>query len=899
MPSIANITAALILDASKFRGQLEGAEKDILKFNRSLKNVGVSLSAAITLPIAALAKSAVDVGSQFEFVQAKIGGLSGQGRIIEGLSTSAKSLGKDTIYTATQISELQLALVKLGLTEQEINDVQGAVVNFAQALDLDLASAGQSVVELLKKMPDSFDQFSSKTQAATYVTDAMAFAVAKSSLDIDGLTASLNYVGAEANSMGLSFEQTVAILAALANAGYKGSRAGTQLRRILTELSMSGDNATDAFREFVQSGASFQDIVRQVGIRAAGMGAALQDQLPFIEAFEKGMKSSEGYLEGVAGVIEGTMLYSLDRLSSSFDELKITLSEDFAPIIRGIIAFITAMVNAFSALPKPVRVVIVGIAGLLALIGPLTFAIAQYTIVATQAAVASARLAAALTLLNRTSAILAGITLTLTIITALVQAYKNANKEQMEFLDTLKKAEPEQKVQLLRDRIIKLGNDIKNSKEEMDGLVASTSTYTFLRDGVNADSSYNRAKKRVETAMRLRAETANLLKLELELQRVRKAGIEGYLKDNANRARQAAVDGKTYQQLVKEFKDIEKQVASLQAQARKGGDISSILGKIEVLNERKDEVKTILEQLGYAFDDSKKQFIDPWTKALQTASEGLERAKAEFSVTGDELARLQALAAVQKELAIAAELLGKDQTKEGLQAFQDFLNLTGQADAAEQAQQLAGKIKDINDQFARSNELTDFQFLSGIIDENQKLEQQASALEALGMGYLELGDSIAAAAYLIKANDLRGIIKSATEGEDAAKKQNEEFLSFVQSIGNAVGNIFKDLTRGGQTFAETLKTNMVDALTAVLAKLVAIAVMWGIIAVLSGTGGNVGAWAQGIKAAKFGTFALGQLGLGGLKNQPVNVSVDGQISGHTIYLSNKRALSSYDRTYGG
>jgi hypothetical protein len=899
MPSIANITAALILDASRFKAQLEGAEKDILRFNRSLKNVGVSLSAAITLPIAALAKSAVDVGSQFEFVQAKIGGLSGQGRIIEGLSKSAKSLGKDTIYTATQISELQLALVKLGLTEQEINDVQGAVVNFAQALDLDLASAGQSVVELLKKMPDSFDQFSSKTQAATYVTDAMAFAVAKSSLDIDGLTSSLNYVGAEANSMGLSFEQTVAILAALANAGYKGSRAGTQLRRILTELSMSGDNATEAFREFVQSGASFQDIVRQVGIRAAGMGAALQDQLPFIDAFEKGMKSSEGYLEGVAGVIEGTMLYSLDRLSSSFDELKITLSEDFAPIIRGIIAFITAMVNAFSALPKPVRVVIVGIAGLLALIGPLTFAIAQYTIVATQAAVASTRLAAALTLLNRTSAILAGITLALTIISAIVQAYKNANKEQSEFLDALKKAEPEQKLQLLRDRIIKLGNDIKNAKEEMDGLAASTSTYTFLRDGVDANSSYNRLKERIEALGRLRAETANLLKLELELQQVREAGIAGYLKDNANRARQAAVDGKTYQQLVKEFKDIEKQVASLQAQAKKGGDISSILGNIEVLNERKDEVKTILEQLGYVFDDSKKQFIDPWTKALQTASDGLERAKAEFSVTGDELARLQALAAVQKELAIAAELLGKDQTKEGLQAFQDFLNLTGQADAEEKAQQLADKIKDINDQFARSNELTDFQFLSGIIDENQKLEQQASALEALGMGYLELGDSIAAAAYLIKANDLRGIIKSATEGEDAAKKQNEEFLSFVQSIGNAVGNIFKDLTRGGQTFAETLKTNMVDALTAVLAKLVAIAVMWGIIAVLSGTGGNVGAWAQGIKAAKFGTFALGQLGLGGLKSQPTNVAVDGQISGHTIYLSNKRALSSYDRTYGG
>jgi len=46
---------------------------------------------------------------------------------------------------------------------------------------------------------------------------------------------------------------------------------------------------------------------------------------------------------------------------------------------------------------------------------------------------------------------------------------------------------------------------------------------------------------------------------------------------------------------------------------------------------------------------------------------------------------------------------------------------------------------------------------------------------------------------------------------------------------------------------------------------------------------------------------MGQIGLGSLGggNKSMNVAVDGQISGHTIYLSNKRALSSYDRTYGG
>jgi hypothetical protein len=96
---------------------------------------------------------------------------------------------------------------------------------------------------------------------------------------------------------------------------------------------------------------------------------------------------------------------------------------------------------------------------------------------------------------------------------------------------------------------------------------------------------------------------------------------------------------------------------------------------------------------------------------------------------------------------------------------------------------------------------------------------------------------------------------------------------------------------------------MIDALTAILAKLVAIAVMWGIIAILSGGGSmmpKTAVWAQGLRSGGFGAFAMGQIGLGSLgKNKSMGVTVDGQISGHTIYLSNKRALSSYDRTYGG
>jgi TP901 family phage tail tape measure protein len=78
--------------------------------------------------------------------------------------------------------------------------------------------------------------FHLKAQQAGDVANYLANAANISSADVSDLAESLKYVAPVAASAGVSIKQTNAVLAELANAGIKGSAAGTSLRTFLLSL---------------------------------------------------------------------------------------------------------------------------------------------------------------------------------------------------------------------------------------------------------------------------------------------------------------------------------------------------------------------------------------------------------------------------------------------------------------------------------------------------------------------------------------------------------------------------------------------------------------------------------------------------------------------------------------
>lgn len=872
----------------------------MLKMNRSMQSIGMNLSAALTLPIGAFAATATKTAAEFGFIQAKIAGLSGSSTIIEGLSNSARQLGRETIFTAAEVSNLQLELVKLGLREKEIKAVQDQTVRFAQALDVDLAQAGSTIVQLLNKMPGSFDQFASKTEAVTYATDAFAYAVAGSALDVDGLTSSLNYVGAEADAMGFSFENTVGMLAVLANAGYKGSRAGTQLRRILVEVAAASEDSGKAMREFNNSGATFQEVMQQVGIRAAGMGAALQGQQGFIDRFAKGMENSEGYLQNVSDVIEDSLQYSLKRTQSAFEELQISFVTAVEPAIRSLLDALTFLMNGFSAVPGPIKVVMAILASLAAVIGPLLVIIARYNVLMIQATVANARFAASMRLIMSSLGWVGVVGLAIGILASFITSTDSATQSFEEFKDSLKDLTvPEDSISALQEKILELDKQLRENERNRNGVFFETNFLGF-RLGVMQRRARIAELTREEVLLtEQRKELERMLAIQKEFKKGADIADSVRASLGADRALADSLGGGTFDQLLARYRKLESDIASFQKRARQPGvNIVGILGDISVMQEERDEVKKTLETLGYSFENSKKKGIDPWAQAIENASKAWKAADFDYGINNDQLARVEALAQSQRQLALAAQELGKGETAIGLKAVQDYIKFLSDAEALRSTENLLNTIEEVDARANTAVSQAQFKVSLGIIDQEQYIQELISAYEDYAQAQLDLGLEDRAREFFLLAQSLKATAGATAELAES-NASTQELLGFVQNIGNAFGNIFRDLTSGSKTFAEALKTNMIDALTAILAKLVAIAVMWGIIAILSGGTSVLSGAASSIQKAGFGSFAMGQFGLGSFANKSVAVTVDGSISGHTIYLSNKRALNSYDRTYGG
>jgi TP901 family phage tail tape measure protein len=153
------------------------------------------------------------------------------------LTDQAKQLGATTQFSATQITEMQIELAKLGFTSEQIKSSTGAVANFA-------AATGASIPDAAALAGASLRSFGLEASEMERVVSVMGVATTKSALDFSKLQNSMSTIAPVANSFGFSIEDTTALLGTLSNAGFDASSAATATRNILLNLAdSSGDLA--------------------------------------------------------------------------------------------------------------------------------------------------------------------------------------------------------------------------------------------------------------------------------------------------------------------------------------------------------------------------------------------------------------------------------------------------------------------------------------------------------------------------------------------------------------------------------------------------------------------------------------------------------------------------------
>ena len=219
--------------------KLKGQYKDLERRTKGLEGQTKRTSGAMggmiaklgltTVALYATARAisgVVRVGKEFEKNMSNVAAISGAtGQELKDLEENAKQLGATTVFTASQVAELQVEFAKLGFSGKQITNVTKDTLALASATGSELSTSAAIAGQTLRA-------FGLEVTDMSRVTDVMAKSFSSSALDMDKFTNSMSYVAPTAKSVGFSIEGTTAILGGLANACISGSIAGTALRTV-------------------------------------------------------------------------------------------------------------------------------------------------------------------------------------------------------------------------------------------------------------------------------------------------------------------------------------------------------------------------------------------------------------------------------------------------------------------------------------------------------------------------------------------------------------------------------------------------------------------------------------------------------------------------------------------
>ena len=315
-----------------------------------LRGIGTNLKSMLgafgvyggIMMFAVVMRDAFKVVKDFDKANADLAATMGVSRKqIADLTNDQKRLGATTKFTATEVAGLQKEFAKLGFNQKEILNATEATLNLAAAVDTDLANAAMVAGATLRG-------FGLDASEMNRVTDVMAMSFTKSALDISNFTESMKYVAPIAGQTGVSIEFTTAMLGKLADAGVKGSQAGTSLRRILTEMAKTGLPAAQAFDKVAKSGISVTDAMDEVGRTAQTALLVLSKSKDSVNDLADALDNAAGSAERMAKEQLESLSGKIVLMTSAWDGFILSLERGdgvISNVFKGLVSEITSTIE--------------------------------------------------------------------------------------------------------------------------------------------------------------------------------------------------------------------------------------------------------------------------------------------------------------------------------------------------------------------------------------------------------------------------------------------------------------------------------------------------------------------------------------------------------------------------
>lgn len=287
------------------------------------------------------------------------------------LREQAKKLGSETQFTSSDAASGQAFLAMAGFTPQAIKAALPGVLNMALAGGMDLGQSADISSNILS-------QFHLEPKEMDRVSDVLTAAFTRTNTDLNSIGEAMKYAGTGMAGLGVSVEQTTAMIGVMANVGLRGSIAGTGLQTTFSRLAAPTGKARDALKELGVTVADATGKMRPAEAVLADIYKSVKkygqtDQLSFFKdiAGEEAAKSFQALVQsagsgelqkllgelkkaqGESAAVAKKMADNLDgdlkNLDSAWEGFRIQIEELLDGPLRGLVQGISNVVGAMTA----------------------------------------------------------------------------------------------------------------------------------------------------------------------------------------------------------------------------------------------------------------------------------------------------------------------------------------------------------------------------------------------------------------------------------------------------------------------------------------------------------------------------------------------------------------------
>lgn len=331
---------------------------------------GASLLSTIALPV----KTAQEFNSKMLSVKSIISGGYGTdsaeaqrfNKDFASMTSKAQELGATTEWSASQVAEGMKFMSMAGFTSSQTIKAMSGVLSLATVGEMDLAQASDIASNALSGFGLSADKMDK-------VSDLMAKTITTSNTTVSMLGESFKVIAPLSAGLGISIEETSAMIGKLGDAGINGSLAGNALKRMMLNLSAPAGEAKKAIEALginaFDAQGKFKPMSEQLGQiqeKIKGMGKqqqteilknifgseALSSAMVLMEQGQKGIKTYTDALENAEGTskrIANIQLSGaggkLKLLQSAFEGLMISIGQNFTAKLGGAYEKITSVLE--------------------------------------------------------------------------------------------------------------------------------------------------------------------------------------------------------------------------------------------------------------------------------------------------------------------------------------------------------------------------------------------------------------------------------------------------------------------------------------------------------------------------------------------------------------------------